>query len=105
MFAAAAILLVELTAGDDRNPERREESRSDRTVPRVRILFPVSRRVAFDRELNGPPFAVVAPRHEETADHAIDAWQLSHPLHHIPILIGRWLLRYRWRGWSKRHRR
>ena len=51
LLAVAPVALVEVAAGDDRDAERREESRRNGPELRARVLFAVGLPVALRREL------------------------------------------------------
>ncbi len=81
-----AVGVVEVAAGDDRNAERREESRGHGAEPGARILLAVGFRVALDRELKaGTEDAGVAPRHGRAHGDPLDAGQLRDAPHRLLV--------------------
>ena len=87
-FGVAAIGFAEVTAGDDGNAERFEESRRDRPEPGARIFFTVGFRVPLDGELKARAEAAgVAPRHDCAHGHAVDPRQLSDAAHGLLVEI------------------
>ena len=71
-LAAAAVVVGEVAAGDQRDAEHREEARRDDAEPRARVLFAVGRRVALGGKRDGRAEAAgVAPRHEAADGDAV----------------------------------
>src|SRR4029079_19446972 len=87
-LAAGAVVIGELSAGDERHAYPAEESRRDHPEPPARIFLAIGRREAFDAEREARPDAAgVTPRDEASHRHAFDARQLADAARHVEVLI------------------